>query len=170
MVPLTNSKNAVTSAPQPSIGVGGILFNRNGDVLLIRRGQPPREGYWSIPGGKLEPGEDLATACIREFYEETGLKVSVERIVAVAERKLEGFHYVIVDFLVCLEDENANNPVAQSDVLDACWLHPDDFCRYPLVEGLADIIHRAYGCQGSNAGLSASGSLACDFILPVINV
>jgi 8-oxo-dGTP diphosphatase len=166
---MTNSIHSATKCPQPSIGVGGILFNRGGDVLLIRRGQPPREGYWSIPGGKLEPGENLATACTREFFEETGLKVSIDRIVAVAERKLEGFHYVIVDFLVCLNDENANYPVAQSDVLEACWLHPADFCRYPLVEGLADIIHRAYDCLDSGGGLSASGNLSCDYILPQNN-
>jgi 8-oxo-dGTP diphosphatase len=83
--------NNFKSLPTPAIGVGGIVFNHRGEVLLIQRNQPPATGLWSIPGGKLEPGESLAEACHREVKEETGLKVQVTAVVAVVERQSEGF-------------------------------------------------------------------------------
>ncbi len=92
--------NFDVNLPKPGLGVGGVVFNKSGEVLLIKRNQAPACGLWSIPGGRLEPGENLASACVREFYEETSLEVEVKKVIAVVERKLEGFHYIIVDFLV----------------------------------------------------------------------
>ena len=86
--------NNIQSFPVPAIGVGGIVFNNQKQVLMIQRNQPPAMGFWSVPGGKLEPGESLAEACQREIKEETGLDIEVKNIVAVVERRIEGFHYV----------------------------------------------------------------------------
>ena len=154
--------------PTPAIGVGGIVFNERSQVLLIQRGQPPAEGLWSIPGGRLEPGECLASACEREFLEETTIEVSVKQVVAVVERKLEGFHYVIIDFLVALRDEGNAVPMAQSDVLDAKWIDVDKLGALPLVEGLADIILRAHTCRKGLSGLRAAEVLVNDYILPIL--
>lgn len=162
-----NNRPVIKSQPPtPAIGVGGILFNQYGQVLLIKRGQPPAEGQWSIPGGRLEAGETLATACEREFAEETGLAVSASHVVAVVERKLEGFHYVIVDFLVILDGADFTAPVAQSDVLEAGWFHLAEFDKLPIVPGLADIIRRAAVQHDTARGLHRSPILAGDFILP----
>ncbi|CAG7856656.1 hypothetical protein MCAMS1_01222 [biofilm metagenome] len=130
--------------PEPCVGVGGILFNENREVLLIKRNQPPAQGLWSIPGGKLEPGESIVEACQREFCEETSLTVTAQHIVAVVDRQLEGFHYVIIDFCVALIDKTNSVPLAQSDVLEAKWVSLDDIGSYDLVIGLAEIINRAY--------------------------
>ncbi len=88
--------------PVPTLGVSGIVFNQKNQILLIRRNQPPAMGFWSIPGGKLEAGESLAEACQREIKEETGLITEVKHIVAVVERRVESFHYVIIDYLAQL--------------------------------------------------------------------
>jgi len=153
--------------PTPSIGVGGVLFNKHNQVLLIKRNQAPAQGLWSIPGGKLEPGESLVEACQREYYEETNLEVEVKQIVAVVERKLEGFHYVIVDFYVELVDEDKCIPVAQSDVADAKWVSLDGLEQYVLVVGLKEIIMRTYSCfaQGRVCGLQDVKLEGTDFIL-----
>jgi 8-oxo-dGTP diphosphatase len=155
--------------PLPSIGVGGVLFNRHRQVLLIKRDQPPAQGLWSIPGGRLEPGESLAEACRREFQEETNLDVEVKHIVAVVERRLEGFHYVIIDFCVQLIDEGKCLPVAQSDVAEAKWVYLDELGEYALVIGLAEIIGRS--CPEGRAEVNVSGlhdvaGMGTDFILP----
>jgi 8-oxo-dGTP diphosphatase len=154
--------------PVPSIGVGGVLFNRHQQVLLIKRNQPPAEGFWSIPGGKLEPGESLVEACRREFYEETNLDVEVKHIVAVVDRQLEGFHYIIIDYWVQLVDEQKCVPIAQSDVAEARWLSLVDLEHYDLVVGLAEIILRTYYSQSKSdlIGLHDVNLAGTDFILP----
>lgn len=147
--------------------VGAIVFN-GGHVLMIQRGQPPAHGLWSIPGGKQEPGEGLAEACCREVAEETGLAVTVQQLVAVAERRLEGFHYVILDFLAVLADPAVAEPQAYSDALQARWVALSDLADYPMVEGLAVIITRSYKLyrNGGAAGLIAALPPYSDFILP----
>jgi 8-oxo-dGTP diphosphatase len=155
--------------PIPAIGVGGILFNKHQQVLLIKRNQPPAQGLWSIPGGKLEPGETLVDACRREFYEETNLKVDVKQLVAVVERQLEGFHYVIIDFSVQLIGKDNCMLIAQSDVDEARWIALDDLGQYDLVVGLAEIIRRTYDslAKGGLVGLHDVDLARMDFILPV---
>jgi 8-oxo-dGTP diphosphatase len=154
--------------PIPSIGVGGVLFNSHQQVLLIKRNQPPAQGLWSIPGGRLEAGESIVEACRREFYEETNLDIEVEHIVAVVERRLEGFHYVIIDFCVQLVDERLCVLIAQSDVDEAKWIGLDELGQYDLVVGLAEIIKRSYDCL-SKCGLTGLHDVnlkGTDFILP----
>jgi ADP-ribose pyrophosphatase YjhB (NUDIX family) len=112
-------QNNTHSLPVPTLGVSGIVFNNQKQILLIRRNQPPAMGLWSIPGGKLEQGESLVEACKREIKEETGLDTEVKNIVAVVERRVEGFHYVIIDYIALLADEENSQPIAQSDVSEA---------------------------------------------------
>ena len=127
--------NSIQSLPVPTIGVGGIIFNNQKQVLMIQRNQPPAMGFWSVPGGKLEPGESLSESCQREIKEETGLDTEVKNIVAVVERRIEGFHYVIIDYLALLMDEENSQPIAQSDASEARWGSLDPLVDYDLVEG-----------------------------------
>lgn len=154
------------SDPEPAIGVAGIVFNRHGQVLLIQRDQPPAQGLWSIPGGKLEASEPMVEACKREVKEETGLNIEVNQIVAVVERRIENFHYVIIDFLAELVDHDLATPIAQSDVADARWVDVEKLSDYPLVVGLAEIILRSRRLNLSrvNSGLLATDSKATDFV------
>ena len=89
----------------PIVAVGGVLFE-NRRVLLVKRANEPAKGLWAIPGGKVQAGETLNEALIREFREETALEiVSGKQIYQFEpmERDKEGqliFHYLIIDFLV----------------------------------------------------------------------
>jgi 8-oxo-dGTP diphosphatase len=159
------------SLPAPTLGVGGIVFTHQKKVLMIQRNQPPAKGFWSIPGGKLEPGESLAEACQREIKEETGLETEVKNIVAVAERRIEGFHYVIIDFLAILKAEANIFPIAQSDVAKARWISLEHLTDYNLVPGLAEIIMRTYSMYSTNdlAGLYDVDATGTDYILPDVN-
>jgi ADP-ribose pyrophosphatase YjhB (NUDIX family) len=151
----------------PAIGVGGLVFNGDA-VLLICRGKAPASGQWSVPGGKLEAGESLMAACAREIREETGISAAIKQIVAVVERRIENFHYVIIDFLAELTPHTATQPVAASDVSAAVWVPVTDLAQYDLVEGLLEIIQRAYRCRQEHLafGLCDVGKHGVDFILP----
>lgn len=159
--------NIKATFPEPLIGVGGLLFNRKNQVLLIRRGKPPAHGLWSVPGGRLEAGETLIECCRREFKEETGLDIRVISIAAVVERRIENFHYVIVDFVVGLLDETQHTPQAASDVSEACWIDLELLDDYPIVMGLPEIIRRTV-CDPAG-GLHDPGRNGVDFIIPAQN-
>jgi ADP-ribose pyrophosphatase YjhB (NUDIX family) len=137
----------------PAIGVGGVVFDAEGRVLLVRRGSPPQVGLWHIPGGRLEPGETLADCCRREVREETGIRVIPGPILAVADRRVENFHYVIIDFLAWLATESPPNPEPASDAAEARWIAPREIDTLPLVEGLESVIRAAMATRDLQAGL-----------------
>jgi len=157
--------------PVPTLGVSGIVFNNQKQILLIQRNQPPAMGFWSIPGGKLEAGESLVEACRREVKEETGLDTEVKNIVAVIERRVEGFHYVIIDYLALLVDGENTQPIPQSDVSEAKWVSLEHLNDYALVERLAEIILRTYKVYIGDyiAGLYDVDATGSDYILPMVN-
>ena len=163
--------NTNHSFPVPTLGVSGIVFNKHKQILLIQRNQPPAMGRWSIPGGKLEAGESLVEACRREINEETGLDTEIKNIVAVVERRVEGFHYVIIDFLALLADQENCQPVAKSDVSEARWVTFEELDAYNLVEGLAEIILRTYDVYNGDriAGLYDVDAIGSDYIIPGVD-
>ncbi|MCQ5340710.1 MAG: NUDIX hydrolase [Candidatus Methanomethylicia archaeon] len=107
----------------PLIGAG-ILAIENGKVLLIKRGNEPNKGLWSIPGGLVKLGESPEEAAIREFKEETGLNAIIEKLLGIFnivikdnEGKIK-YHYIVVDYLGKVIGGELK---PGSDVLDAKW-------------------------------------------------
>src|SRR5437762_14386920 len=100
----------------PQICVGAIAVE-NDALLLIRRGRPPGTGLWSLPGGRVEAGETLAEAVVRELAEETGIEGVCDELIGWVERIGADYHYVILDFGVTVLD--AAEPVAGDDAAEA---------------------------------------------------
>ena len=102
--------------PRPEVAVGAIAVDAE-RLLLVRRGHGPAAGLWSVPGGRVEPGEMLVEAVVRELAEETGLEGVADRFVGWVERIGEGYHYVILDFIVTVLEPR--DPVAGADAAEA---------------------------------------------------
>jgi 8-oxo-dGTP diphosphatase len=129
---------------RPVLGAAAVVIH-DGKVLLIRRGQPPDAGEWSIPGGGVELGESLEDALTRELREETGLEIAVgpfleayERI----ERDAEGvrFHFVILDYAATVVGGTLR---AGDDAADAVFADPADLDRYALADSVRRVIASA---------------------------
>jgi 8-oxo-dGTP diphosphatase len=100
--------------------VGGIVRDGAGRLLLIRRGQEPSRGLWSLPGGRVEPGETLEQAVVREVREETGLEVRVGTPAGSLVIPAGAVDYEVTDF-VCTPVDPAAAPVAGTDADDVTW-------------------------------------------------
>ena len=133
---------------RPLVGVGAALFTPQlYRVLLVRRGAPPAQGLWSVPGGLARAGEPLLEACRREVLEETGLEPTslhemakvVERIIPDAQGRVE-YHFVIVDFWGLAPDVE---PRAGSDAAEACWVELDRVDELRTTLGIAEGVRRA---------------------------
>jgi 8-oxo-dGTP diphosphatase len=124
-----------TVAPRPEVAVGAVVV-RDGRLLLIRRGRGVGVGLWSLPGGRVEPGETLAAAVRRELAEETGLQARVGPLCGIAERISDQAHYVILDYWA----EADGTAVAGDDAAGVMWAGRHDLARLDLVTGLLDFL------------------------------
>ena len=122
----------------PELCVGAVVID-DGRLLLVRRGSGPGAGNWSIPGGRVEAGETLAEAVVRELAEETGLEGVCGEMVGWVERFSEGRHFVILDFRVTLLDDR--EPVAGTDASEVAWVPLAEVAEQPLVDGLAGFLY-----------------------------
>jgi mutator protein MutT len=109
-------------------------------LLLIRRGRDPGAGEWSVPGGRVESGETLAEAVVRELAEEAGVEGVCGELVGWVERVGHDHHYVILDFACTLLDDR--EPVAGDDAVEVAWVPLTDVAEQPLVDGLAEFLHQ----------------------------
>lgn len=129
----------------PIIGVGTVVWS--GDrVLLVRRGRPPRQGQWSLPGGAQHLGETVADAARREILEEAGIEVVLGEIIAtidLIERDDSGrvrYHYTLIDFTA----EAAGTTLTPGDdAADARWFDVEGLAPLDLWSETLRIIERA---------------------------
>lgn len=123
---------------RPEVCVGAIAVD-NDRLLLVRRGHGAAAGEWSVPGGRVEAGETLAEAVVRELREETGVEGVCNDLIGWVERISADSHYVILDFRVDVLEPS--EPVAGDDAAEAAWVPLSDVADLLLVEGLAEFLH-----------------------------
>jgi 8-oxo-dGTP diphosphatase len=130
----------------PLVGVGAIIIE-NRRVVLVRRGQQPLKGEWSVPGGMLELGETVREAAVREAQEETGLTVHPEELLGVFDRVIRGekgrvrYHYVLIDFLC---RRISGDVLASGDADEARWFTREEAAKLALAEDTAEVIRRGF--------------------------
>jgi 8-oxo-dGTP diphosphatase len=122
---------------RPEVCVGALAVD-DGRLLMVRRGHGPAAGTWSVPGGRVEAGETLAEAVVREVREETGLEAVCGPLVGWVERIGSDHHFVILDFAVTVLDPV--EPRAGGDAAEAAWVPLADVAGYRLAEGLAEFL------------------------------
>jgi len=113
---------AETKKSNPIDCVGVICFRGN-DVLLIKRGTPPRKGEWSIPGGRIETNETQRDAALRELFEETGIMAALESKVATIDAQFENYNYRLHDYAARWI---SGEPQFGDDAVDARFVSPED--------------------------------------------
>lgn len=136
----------------PIVGVGGVIF-RDQSVLLVKRGQEPGKGQWSLPGGVVELGETLIEALKREVAEEVSIEIEVGGFVRVLDRILYDhehrvrYHYVIADYWA---DILSGEPNPASDISDACFVPLHGLRNMGVSIMVEETVHMAFGSRQKN--------------------
>ena len=130
---------------RPIVGVGAVIVDELGRVVLIRRRYEPMAGRWSLPGGAVELGETLEAGAAREMLEETGFEVEVgpvievfDRIILDDERRVR-YHFVLVDYLCW---PVAGSLRAGGDVDEAVLVDPGELAQFDLTKKATAVIER----------------------------
>ena len=123
--------------------VGAVIKDGAGRLLLIRRGHEPGKGLWSIPGGRIEPGESDEAALVREVLEETGLVVTAGRLIGAVLRPA-GVSGAVLDIRDYAAEVTGGTLVPGDDADDAVWARAADLESLPLTGGLLEAL-RSWG-------------------------
>ena len=133
--PSTGSR--VSTPRRPELCVGAVVID-DGALCLIRRGHGPAGGRWSLPGGRVEWGETLEEAAVRELEEETGLVAVCDELVGWVELIDDDHHYLVMDFSMVLM--SIEDPIAGSDAAEVAWVPLGEVVTYRLTDGLAEFL------------------------------
>jgi 8-oxo-dGTP diphosphatase len=118
---------------------------REGRVLIGERLVEPAKGLFSFPGGRVELGETLEEAALRELMEEVGVKAEIAGFIGHVETVVRGnagevlFHAVVCAFAARWL---AGEPTSSSEIGQTIWARPEDVKRWPTTKGLAGIVRR----------------------------
>jgi ADP-ribose pyrophosphatase YjhB (NUDIX family) len=131
--------SAAAPDPWPLIRcVGAVVHDERGRILLVQRANPPGVGLWSIPGGRVEAGEDDAAAVVREVAEETGLRVEPGAVIGRVERPAPVDGVFVITDLVCRVVGGTLQ--AGDDARAADWFDAEQLAALPVVPGLIEAL------------------------------
>ncbi|NOZ61558.1 MAG: NUDIX hydrolase [Calditrichaeota bacterium] len=131
----------------PRVGVGAIIFNDKNQVLLIKRGNVPYKGVWTIPGGRVELGEPVKEAALREVREECHLEIELVDLLGVVDLILKNkngtvdFHYVLIDYLAKFK---SGAPRADSDATDIGWFSREQWEKLDIPSITRKMLEKAF--------------------------
>ncbi len=133
--------------PCPRVGVG-VLVTNNDTFLLVKRGQEPVKGEWSVPGGLIELGEDLQSAAARELYEECGITAKIEQMpfevfefVKHDDNQDVVYHFVVIDMLARYVSGELQ---ARSDIQESRWFKLSELDTLSCSEKIKTLVKRAF--------------------------
>lgn len=132
-------------AVRPTLAASAAVF-RDGEVLLAKRGFAPGLGLWSLPGGRVEPGETLAEAAAREVMEEVGVRAEIVGVAAALdfishdETGALSSHFVVIAHAA---HWRAGTPTPGPEATEVGWFEPDAVAGLATTRGLADVVKRA---------------------------
>ncbi|WP_232697525.1 NUDIX domain-containing protein [Brevibacillus daliensis] len=111
----------------PRLGIGAVIFNEQNEILLVLRNRNPERDTWSIPGGKIDPYENLEDCVIREIKEEVNLEVEVKGLLCMAEtiRPESEEHWVSAIYEVNVKSGEACNMEPDGAIADMKWFSLD---------------------------------------------
>ncbi|MGQ1838798.1 NUDIX hydrolase [Kocuria turfanensis] len=111
-----------------------VVVGADGRLLLIRRGTDPQRGRWSVPGGRVEPGETVAEAAVREAFEETGARVRAERELGVV--RVPGGRDVVYEVHDIAATFLGGTLRPGDDADEVRWVAPQELSALPTTDGL----------------------------------
>ena len=118
--------------------VGAVVTDEQGRLLVIQRGHDPGAGLWSIPGGRIEPGETDAQALVRELLEETNMQVKVGKLIGRVQRP--GLGGAVIDIRDYAATVTGGTLRAGDDAADARWVTAAELGRLEVTEGLIEAL------------------------------
>jgi ADP-ribose pyrophosphatase YjhB (NUDIX family) len=140
-----------SQAEERRIAVGAVVVDAAGRVLLVRRGRPPSVGSWTLPGGRLEAGEALDAAVVREVKEETAITVRVECELCSVTIAREGYAFLVHEYLATPLE--GTSPRAGDDAADARWVHRHELTLLGVREDAVAVIEQGL-TEAAARGLS----------------
>jgi len=152
--------DSASTIPQlPVLAASAAVFREDGRVLLARRGLPPSVGVWTLPGGRVEPGETLALAAAREVMEEVGVTCTILGVagaVDIIKRDEDGaiaHHFVVISHAARWD---FGEPTPGPEAAEVGWFEPDELPN-EITPGLQLIVTAARLIALAQAAPDAEG-------------